>query len=396
MAVETQLDLLVSSSPDAQTDTYGLVCVAHNGLRPDDLKTRMATYKVNSRITNDPADIQFAHAAEPSPQTGTQYLFFNTFQPSLAPGDAQNPVSNWIQISQPAPSEGSRESYGGTLKLYDMQGVERLSLRAEIPAGGRKDFAAHNVGDSVVGLVVWTPDNPSIEFELRNIRYVFDNPQGLLSFKSAFQLPSMQGSSETLYVPLDSRTGSSIIEVANASADSETDFEVQIFDEGGMLLRTVSEPRLKPYGSHHILAHETLAGGRGAAVIKGANLLAVAMQYERSLDGGLEYMYGLPAKPASLNPAKGAYNLFIGQESEIWIVNRSSRELNLSIVRSDGSPRLLGAEINLENSGLSVLSVGDHEEIDNYGTVTVQGDGGFVAWILRKRPQEYAMPIEVK
>ena len=74
------------------------------------------------------------------------------------------------------------------------------------------------LGSDIVGLVEWRPNSDSNKFQMRNVRYVYDNPGGELSFDTAFQVEGRAGTGEELVVPLDTRDASSILEVVNVSA----------------------------------------------------------------------------------------------------------------------------------------------------------------------------------
>ena len=121
--------------------------------------------------------------------------------------------------------------------------------------------------------------------------------------------------------------------------------------------------------------------------------MAVAMQYSRRVNKGIYHMYGLPAKSAAGSVLRGSYNLYISQESELWLLNLgNSQDANVSVTRFDGTQVLRGAQIGVPANGLSITQIGDFEIADTYGLVTVQGQE-MIGWILRRRGLEYVIPL---
>lgn len=397
LAPNTQRDLLVMDMAGFKPDSFGLVCSKHDGLRYEDMQVRMLIYRLNPIAPASDLNFQFAYAAEPSARKGSQYVFFNTFQPSLAPGDEQNMVANWIQVSNPVrPASGQEDLvYGGVLIFYDIDGQFLKEELVAIPAGGRRDFSGHSVGSSRAGIVEFRPVDQQALFQIGNVRYVYDNPDMENSFETAFQLEGSVGKNDLLAVPLDTRNASAIIEIGNVHPEEKSLVIVKIYDESGQLLDTYNLT-LNPFASHHIITDPNLAGRRGIATIEGRNIVAAAMQYARRPDASIHYMYGVSARTVGDELVlRGSYNTYLSQDSEVWIANLAKDSLvNMSINRLDGTAVLNGKQINVPRNGLSVQRVNDHEVSDNYGIVTLQGKGK-VAWLLRRRGTEYVIPLRI-
>ena len=417
-----QFDVLVPSALHVQDNQYGLVCAEYESVRPNDVDARGVSYK----ISPDGRRVQYAFAAELNPQTGRQYLFYNTYNPSLGVG-RNYPVENWLEVSLARLPESGETlgSQAGTLSFYDRNGNPVMHhnaagewaekrQRINLTIGGKVDVDAHSVGPARDGLVVWEPDRPDIAFDVRIVRYVHDGPNILEpSFTTAFQVPGMQSSNQQLAVPYDTFGKFAWLELASG-LQGASNIEIVVYTMAGAaidkndpdvghLIRQCTAA-LSPRQMRPCPIHEIAPNAAGVVTVRGTNLMGILMEYAVAADGlSLRYMYGLTAQPAKTQVVNGSYNVYIGQSSEIWLANLDNQPtLNLSIKRSDGVSVLNGAELHIQENGLGVLSVGEIlnsrglPSTDNYGSVTVQADQGFQAWIIRRRGSEYAMPIELK
>ena len=80
-----QYDLLVHDMTGFEADTYGLICSTATNGQPGDLDGRMVFYKPDAVS----GGYRFAFALPlGNGLKGTQYVPYNTYQPSLDPGDA--------------------------------------------------------------------------------------------------------------------------------------------------------------------------------------------------------------------------------------------------------------------------------------------------------------------
>jgi hypothetical protein len=121
---------------------------------------------------------------------------------------------------------------------------------------------------------------------------------------------------------------------------------------------------------------------------KNSSLLISAMQYGRKLDSSIKYMYGVGAvEPRSAN-LRGSYNTFLGQDSQVVVINTTGIEQQASI--SVGAPKgdlsVQQTEFNVADEGVLTLSLG--EPANTYGMVKVQPEAGaeLAAWVLRVLP----------
>ncbi|HQH29181.1 MAG TPA: hypothetical protein PLP17_17435, partial [Oligoflexia bacterium] len=340
---------LVHDMPGWIHDSYGKVCSTVNGGSDGDLDGRMVYYKA---LDGAGSAYDFAFAMPfLNGTTGKQFVPFNTFQPSLDPADAQNLVANWVQLTN---LETTQQA--GTLIFHAQDGSQLgTSVRVSLAAGARQDFSGHQFGPNLVGIIEWQPDNSNARFQLRNVRYLYDNPNGLNSFDTAFQLEGMVGTGELIAVPLDTDQASAIIEVAN-TAQVNQDIAVNIYKADGTWVKA-PPVTLLPYGSVHIITDQILNGQKGIATIKGTiseGVIAVAMQYGRTATAGLEYMYGIPARQALGSTLRSSYNTFLQQGCKLLLVNPtgSAAATTIGMVRYNGAQVLSDELLTVPAHGL--------------------------------------------
>ena len=393
-----QLDLLVHDLNGWTQNSYGKVCSTVVGGEPGDIDGRMVYYKESAAEATAAQSFQFAFAMPFSDGIhGSQFVPFNTFQPSLDPVDAANQVANWVQLTN---LSGSAES--GTLRFYAQDGSLLHTELLDLAAGARRDFAAHEFGPSLIGLAEWRPENSDARFQLRNVRYFYDNPLGTDSFNAAFQLEGMIGSGELLAIPLDTTTGSSIIEVANTK-DSSQNATVRIYDSTGLLLKT-ERVTLAAHASYHLVTDQILLQRQGIALIEGSSpesIIALVMQYRRTDTGGIRYLYGILGRQPLGDTLRGSYNTFLSQGCRLLLVNPRQAALiaNVSMIRSDGSRVLSGSDVTVPAHGLVDYDLCSNDAADNYGIVAVvpETSGSLVASTLRVGPADsYRFPTLVR
>ena len=403
-----QFDVLVHDLSGWTTDSIGKICSTHNG-SPGDLDGRMVYYRPSSGFNFSSNIFDFAFSL---PFTrgiaGRQFVTFNTFHPSLSIADVGNFVADWIQITN---LNGSEQS--GQLVFYGMDGSELARQSISIPSQARRDFSGHQFGPNLVGLVEWIPSNDAVLFQLRNVRYIYNNRGDVNSFDAAFQLEGAMGSGQKLSVPVDTRDGSSVLEISNTSSEAVT-AHVNIYGQNGEKHSEQNIP-LAPHASFHLIIDGILERGLGSATVESSvanSVIAVAMQYGRNEDGGVRYMYGVYANEPVGTVLRGSYNTFLRQGCDIVIhnPNDSATSATITMVRSDGLS--LGARSSLAHAAAPValgeqISIGAYSvaEFDacsldggsNYGVVTVQTEqnrlGGVIVRIGEGNGYRFPTPL---
>ena len=391
----TQFDLLVHDMEGKQNDTYGNVCLSHNGQRGE-LDGRMTYYKpeVNPDSTQD---FQFAFSMPMNNgQRGPQFVGFNTYQPSLDPQDSTNVVANWIQLVN-----SSNTTQSGTLYFYDLDGNILSESNLSLLANSRQDFSGHQFGPSLVGLIEWRPANSEGRFQLRNVRYVYDNPNIINSFDTAFQLEATKGTGSELTLPLDTRGASSIIELSNTGSSTSVVL-LDIYSLDGEIIENLSVG-LGAHSTRHLITDSILQNSTGIAHIRSSinsRIIATVMQYKRTSTGGISYMYGLNARPSLGQNLRGSYNTFLTQDSELWISNstNTAQTARLSLVRFDQTQILDNSLVSIPARGLRIINLSDLETENNYGVarLTLDETNSLSAQVLRRKGLEFVIPTPMR
>lgn len=387
-----QQDVLIHDWAGRKLNEYGKVCVQHDG-GDGALDGRMVYYKGSTL-----SQFQFAFAMPFSNgKAGAQFVSFNTLQPSTRTLDKNNSVANWIQITNLSDSQGV-----GTLIYYDGAGNVLGQDSVNLLPGARYDYSAHRFGKNIFGMVEWLPNDPSLKFELRNSRYLYNNGSGYDSFDTAFQLEGMYGTGELMTVPLNTDKSSAILEVANVTAQTQSVI-VRIYNQNGQQLAPLLF-NLAPHASRHVVADSFLGpNAQGTATIQGfspSSIMATAMEYGRNTKGQVEFMYGVPALQGLGIVMRGSANTFISQRSDLVLVNPTAQTqvVQISMTRSDGTPRLTGSMVSLPAHGSRIVNLNAYEVADKYDVVTVQPENpnSVVSWVLRKRNRDYVIPVPVR
>jgi hypothetical protein len=334
---------------------------------------------------------------------GEQFLGFNTFQPSLSAKDQDNLVANWLQLTNLGECEGE-----GTLSFYEFSGEKLADIEVRIASGERRDFSAHQFGINKVGLAAWRPASREIPFQLRNVRYLYNNSQGLEMFDTAIQLESMYGSGGLLTSPLDTRGGSAVLELLNTS-DKKNRVEVSIRSRAGEE-KYKKVLTLAPHGTIHIIADDEDklgADSLGLALVQGQHrggLIAVSMHYVRKADGSIHSMYGIPAIAPAGTLLRSSYNSFLGHDSVLLLLNprQKTESANLDIADSrgerSGGHEEGGIDFIVAPQALTEVPLSGYLKENEYGVLTLQLEtpNSLIAWILRKRGTEYVIPTPAR
>lgn len=398
IATGAQLDLLVHDMSGWIHNSYGKVCSTASAASAGDLDGRMVYYKEAAGSAAPNYLFEFAFAMPfLNGIKGQQVVPFNTFQPSLDPVDIGKFVANWIQITN---LEATAQT--GTLIFWSQSGTELGRQAVSLGAQARSDYSGHQFGANLVGIVEWLPDNPNAAFQLRNVRYFYDNAGTADTFMAAFQLEGMVGSGELLAVPLDASIGSAILELANSS-DSPISVVVDIYNASGTLLEEKSHS-LPAHGSEHVITDTILNGAQGAATIRGSALesvVATAMQYGRNATLGINYLYGIAAKQALGTVLRSSYNTFLNQGCHLLLVNpgAAAATATVSMVRYDGTNVLPGEQLSVSAHGLVDYNLCVKDAADNYGVATVQAQTAntLVASVVRLGANDtYRFPTPVR
>ncbi len=362
-----QRDLAVHDMLGWELNSYGKVCSSVSGEALGMIDARMVYYRPSAT-----GGFEFAFALPAiNGVRGKQYVAFNTFQPSLKPEDSENMLTNWIQLTNLEESEER-----GTLTFFGMMGEVLGTQEVVLQAGARRDYSGHQFGRNLVGLVEWAPANVYAEFQLRNIRYFYDNPFGIETFDAAFQLEGTVGSGEVLSAPLMVENNSSaIVEVLNV-LDRSITATLEVHGPDGVLLHR-ERKALGAHASWHFIVDPILANiGAGMVTAQGSkagSVVAIVMQYGRDSFGGLRYLYGIQAKEAVGTYYRGSYNTFLNQGCNVLMVNPGDTAVTASLfmTRYDASWSYGEELIVVPTKGMVSYDACSHESDNQYGIVSI-------------------------
>lgn len=387
-----QSDVLVHDFTKERANSYGQVCVSYKGI-PGALDGRMVYYRPNNATVANGFDFALAFPFS-NGRMGEQVVAFNTYQPSLRASDASNLVANWIQLTNL-----DKASQRGTVYFYSGAGELLSTQQIVMQAGARVDISAHRFGPSQTGVVRWKPQKLSSRFLMRNVRYFYNNRGEREEFASAAQSEGKAGTEKAIYLPFDTRKRNSIIEIAGTSPNF-TYAKVELFSQKGLRLKTI-QVELPAFATKHVfinpLVNGTLAGF--AVVDAEHSVVAQSVQYEYFNDGGLSYLQIIQGEEPLGILLRGSYNTFISHRSELWLVNagKSRSTANISMRNVRGDWRMRGREYALPSRSMKLLLLNDFEKPDVYGSLTLQGaDKKFIAWVVRRKEGQYALPTMLR
>ena len=395
-----QYDLLVHNMSGHQENSYGLVCSNATNGQPGDLDGSMVYYKPDLST----GGYQYAFSMPlGNGLSGTQYVLYNTYQPSLDPADTGNLAANWIQLTNL-----SIKKQTGTLVFYNREGSEIARQAVTLEAGARYDFSAHDLaGLRTIGMVEWSPTRSDAPFQLRNLRYYYraDGVSVPLGdeFDSALQLEGVVGSGQLLTVPLDAENSSSVLEMAN-TLNEELKVEVIIYAASGGSALHHQTYKLKPHATFHLITDSILRGGQGIAIIKGnkiTSIIATAMQYGRTETLGINTVYGIQASEPLGTIMRGSYNTYLKQGCRLLMANPTDHvvKATISMKRYDGTKVELGRLLAIPAYGLTDYDLCREDQENVYGVVTVQPENSntIFATVLRiGENEQYRFPTPVR
>lgn len=395
IAPGAQFDALVHGFAGHVQNSYGKVCSEHNG-EAGDLDGRMVYYKP---VFSGPeaGTFQFAFAMPfTAGYPGEQIVLFNTYQPSFHAGDSANLVANWVQITNTGEQAGA-----GRLLFFGIDGDLLGEYYLELAAGERRDFAAHTWGRDRVGFARWVPDSPESYFQLRNVRYLYDNPRLVDSFATAFQLEALKPSGEELVMPYHTNAGQmSVVELANTA---NVPILVSLSLSGATPWSAVI--RLEARETRHIIVNGILgADAQGMVRARsniGNSLVAVVMQYAFFANGKVSHMYGIAGRPPLGQVLRGSFNRYLGQSNELVLVNASSdsTQVRLELIAENGE-RLTSEDVLLDLPAADSLRVSLDSliPVNRYGAVRVFASRAHVVsgHLLRQRGAEYVVPTPLR
>ncbi len=393
-----QFDLILNDLPGFQKDSYGIVTVEFTG----QLDGRLFYYRNGTA-----GDYEFAFGVPYSaPLFGQSSVGFNTFQPSLAPGDSANPVLNWLSIVNLA-----SEPKSFTIEKYNQIGELLSTETITIPAFGRVDTdGGHtNPGPGQVGLNKIIPTDNNSPYIAQLIRYgTKTSLSPSASYAFAFPLVAKTGQSGSVTAPISSRFGASNwVEIVNVT-DSTVEVNAIFYDATG---NAVSNQNLSLAANSqiHLEASSFLpAEQSGHAVLTPnipSSISAQSMYYFRKLaTGQMASMYGIQSRRDESANLFGSYNLFLGMDNWLRVTNPTSETVTINFLTGTNSD-VHSADIPANGT----IEIPLHQTeayqtaVDSYGIVALVNSsaGNILSELIRVKTLpdgdvDFAAPTEVR
>ena len=395
LPAQTQFDYPINDFLTDRPNTYGQVCISHNG-NSGDVDGRMVQYQNPLGGSGAPGFVAVSPMG--NGKTGTQHFHYNTYQPSLDPADSTHFVANFVELSNPTGEEGS-----GRLTFYEQDGRELSSDRVTLPAHGKRDIAVHELaGETKVGLATWVPDSSTQTFVVRLARYYYPTPIPRQDMTQSLKTEGAYGTGALVMFPLNTNGASAVTEIGNV-LDQTVSVTIKVYAENGDLKES-RQIELPPHASTHYIADYVLGlGSRGTITVQGSlpgSVLAEGIGYGRTPTAGITYVFGDLLQPALGEVLSGSYNTYLGQDTELLVVNPTNSEQTASVtlLRSDSpaTPEEQAAStfsITLPAHGLYHFYVNEVEHADHYGLVklTPSTKNLLAAWVRRQKASEFVI-----
>ncbi|MFN8391821.1 MAG: fibronectin type III domain-containing protein [Bdellovibrionota bacterium] len=386
-------DSLVHEMAGWQLNSYGSVCASYNG-NTSDLSGQMVYYKTatgKSALLGEAFDFAISLPLSAG-AAGRQYVPFDTVQRSLVTTDRANLVTNWIQISNRSSQTGT-----GKLRFYRLSGVLLGELSVAVAAGGRADYAAHQFGAGQDGYVEWIPDSATIPFQVRNVRYYYDNSGATDTFATAAEQDGVLAGADMLSIPVATdNTQSSLVGVTNIG-NVGTNVTVNAYDVNGKSLFATLKFALPAKATWRYSLNGVIKAKKALLIVKSSvpgSLISSAVQFTLR-NKSLGMLHVVPAVKPAGTVLRGSYNNFLGQQSLVVVTNPGTTTLNVQVsaANSAGVSTLVPTAMAIPPKGFKVLSV---TGADQYGVVTAQADqpNTLVSWVMRTRP-DFIIPTRM-
>lgn len=394
---DQQLDSLVHDFPGRDLNSYGNLCITHDG-QAGDLDGRMVYYKEASARGKGKGAAGIFDFALAMPfsngKKGRQFVFFDTFQRSAARKDRQNLVANWIQVSNLG-----ADAADGVLRTYAANGVPIGDQALHLGARQRFDLPAHQFGPNQIGVIEWIPANDDVPFILRNTRYVYDNPGSHESFSSAFQAEGVYASGDGLVVPFETNANrGALLQVTNALSEP-LNIWLNFFNGAGQNVAVPTQITINPRASYVLPLESIIPNVRGSVLLRTgvlSSLVAGVTEYTRDKKKSIVSMSYIPARSGAGNVLRGSFNTYMAQRSDVWITNSTDelQEVAFSSVPSSGSGQQSFYTFGIPSHGTRIVTVPGGEA---FGVATVQTGfpNALVGWVRRERG-DFVIPTPMR
>ena len=400
LAAGEQQDVFLNILGGFSPDSYGVVRLTYSGT----IDGRVSYYRLVSNGT-----YEFAYSVPLSnANMGESSVGFNTYQPSLNGFETTYAVYNWLSLVNLA---STTKTY--TVYSYDQLGNLITTRAISLDSFQRTDIdGGHGlVGPSRVGSHRIVPDDTSAPYIGQLIRYGSNAPMSMAAsgYFFAFPLSARAGNGQTQYVPLSRAFGEeNWLEILNTSGSAIT-VGVQFRDGSGNQVYNTSVA-LDAYAQVNLSPQSYLSNGDvGQAIITPSasnSVIAQSMYYFRdTYTSQMTGMYGTTGRESLGSSLSGSYNLYLGMENYLRVINTSSSYSVVTVAVTSPSGTVsrsygFGANVSYDFSLHDFATFGAAANTYGYVTVTTDNPGSIISELLRYRPlgadEDFIFPTEVR
>ena len=381
-----QYDLIVNLMNGFASNQYGTVCASILSGPADSLDGQLINYIFNGSSYT----LAFVEQLVPA-RTGEQFVSWNNVQASLDPAEANDFVSSWIQISNSTATNRT-----GALKLYDSEGVLLKNLaNVFIPASSRIDFSTHELGSTLIGLAVWSPDDAAAGFRVRLRRYYLNDVFGSATgFNAINSVQARVGLGSRLVLPVITNAKTAVVELSNTTSSSVNVAVRATNPDGSVATLPTSNVFIPAMGTRHVVFSDVLTNGTGALLVDSdtvSSIIATAYFYGRGASGNLTFSEAVPMLISGGMSIQNSYNSFLSQSCRGLFANKTSTAQSgtVDMTRFDGTSLISGLNINIPGNGTFEVDLCSNESQEAYGQVklTPATPGNISGIIARKNSQ---------
>lgn len=406
LGARQQQDFFIDLMPGFSVNSYGIVAIEFSAQYGDLLEGRMFYYR--SAGASDEYEFAFG-VPFVQPSCGSSYVSFNTYQPSLNPGESGNLVAQWLGVVNLHPSEAK----GFTVRRYNENGEQIGNYHLVVGPLGRQDIEGghQNPGTYRYGLNEIIPDDPTSPYISQLFRYGGNAPPTAApsTYSFAFPLLGRAGTARAVYAPISNGAGGeNWVEITSTGADTD-EVRVQFYSNADGLQHNQTL-NLPAYSQVHISASQYLAPGASGSVVveskSGGPIIAQSMFYFRDGAGSIMSMYGSQSREALGLEMFGSYNRYINLVDWLRLFNTKNDTTSALLTVYNPSQAPYQATVVLGPHG--GVDLGLHEsqyltQPNSYGIVqlTAENVGEIAADVLRLRPSagggvDFAAPTSVR
>ena len=328
LAPGEQVDLILNDLFGFAVNSIGLVKLEFHG----SLDGRLSFYRPAEKGSG--FDFVFSVALS-NAVFGKIAAAFNTFQPSLAAVERENRVEAWLSIAN---LSNATKRYA--VKKFDQRGALLERKTVEVAAFSRVDTEAGHVvpGPSRVGQLVVEPEDSASPNLVQLIRYGRSSDGSSIGtgYNFASALLARAGSGRPMVSPISRELGGqNWLEVMNC-LEKLVRATVRCFGSDSRLLR---EWQLELDGLsqlHLNVSQDLFPGESGHCVVTPhtkESIVSQSMRYFNNPDSGaIAAISGFQLQEVLGSSLFGTYNLFLGMDNVLRVLNPSSKDALLRLL----------------------------------------------------------------